>query len=60
VHYYEAKLIPSDVIQTFTMGGTAEYPGLKPRFIQELYRIAEKTKATFDYEFNAYLIGKLV
>jgi len=42
--------------KTFTMAGSNDLPGLKPRFIRELFIIAARTKISFDYDFSCYLV----
>ncbi len=42
--------------KTFTMAGSEDLPGLKPRFIRELFDIANRTK-NFEFKFSCYLIG---
>ncbi|MES1906917.1 MAG: hypothetical protein MHM6MM_000141 [Cercozoa sp. M6MM] len=42
--------------KTFTMAGTPEEPGLKPRFVRELFKIARRESKTFEYKFSAMLL----
>lgn len=42
--------------KTWTMQGNVDQPGLKPRMIQEVYDIADRTKDTFSYRICFYMV----
>ena len=39
--------------KTFTMGGNAEYPGITPRAVGEIFQIARENEATMSMKVGA-------
>lgn len=42
--------------KTFTMAGVPDAPGLKPRFVQEVFDIAKKNAKSFSYKISCYIV----
>lgn len=42
--------------KTFTMAGTKDAPGLKPRFVNEIFDIIRRTSKQYEYSVRAYML----